>query len=82
MYIMELHNQNIINTYPNDIWSHIQDFIPKDDQCSSPTAHLIHLRIFDLYNVWNINELTEQDFIDYEYTDFTNTIFSRRNNIF
>jgi len=24
----------------------------------------------DLYNVWNYNELTEQDFIDYNYIDF------------
>ena len=70
MYIMELHNQNIRITYHNDIWSHIQDFIPKDNQCSSPTAHLIHLGLFGLYNVWNCNELSEQDFIYYNYKDF------------
>ena len=79
---MELHNQKI-ELHILMKYGHIsKDLVPKLDQCSSPTAHLIHLRIFDLYNVWNINELTEQDFIDYEYTDFTNTIFSRRNNIF
>jgi len=32
--------------------------------------------LWELYNVWNFNELTEQDFIYYNYTDFTTQIFS------
>ena len=72
---MESHNQKSTVTFLDEIWSYIQDIVPKDDQCSSPAARLIHLRLWDLYNVWNYNELTEQYFIDYNYTDFTTLYF-------
>ena len=75
---MESYNQKSTVTFPDEIWSYIQDIVPKYDQCSSPTARLIHLRLWDLYNVWNYNELTEQDFIDYNYTDFTTQYFQTR----
>ena len=68
---MESYNQKSTVTVPDKIWSYIQDIVPKYGQCSSPTARLIHLRLWDLYNVWNYNELTEQYFIYYNYKDFT-----------
>ena len=72
---MESYNQKSTVTFLDEIWSYIQDIVPKDDQCSSPTARLIHLRLWGLYNVWNYNELTEQDLIDYNYTDITTLYF-------
>ena len=59
---MESHNEKSTVTLPNEIWSYIQDIVPKYVHCSSPTARLINLRLWDLYNVWSYNELTEQDF--------------------
>ena len=75
---MESYNQKSTVTFLDDIWSYMQDIVPKDDQCSSPIARLIHLRLLDLYNVWSYSELTEQDFIDYNYIDFPTQHFQIR----
>jgi len=45
---MESYNQKSTATFPDEIWSYIQDIVPKDDHCSSPTARLINCTLVGL----------------------------------
>ena len=77
---------------PVEVFQYIQEFAPKDNHYSSPSVHPIHQYFYDVFNAWNVNDLTDDDlivwdineqltdegFIEYKFKTFHEHYFFRR----